>query len=471
MIVVIIIKIILYVIFWGPSRSGDLKTRWFLAFLMTSSLYDVAYLLESYLIPWLHQHWSTPNLELYLIQIAALLYYLLQTILPYSLIMFSSAYSDIISSPALKRLAFVYVWPVLMMFVVSGFHHAFFIHYPLLFAWTAVYSLISCSLFALSYYKESHPRKRKNKRNSAILFIPGILMYLLSNYFARAFVPDFDGKLFIPYIVGFMFIIFVISLIGYGTLGIRFRLERQRIDQSMRSIATGTDMFNHALKNRINNINLQATLIKQHVEADSYISHKMELVLNESSHMMELIERIQHQINDIELKESETSLEQLINEVIEICRETIDDYHITVNSYISIEGWIWGDRIHLQEMLLNLLRNAMEAMKSKGGELTIQLEQRLKYIEIAFKDTGSGIAKEDLPRIFTPFFSTKRSDQNFGLGLTYSYQVAHKHGGTIKVQSELGIGTTLLVRIPVKRLLKAKVDTRMSFQVEVNEGK
>jgi signal transduction histidine kinase len=464
-----VIKIVLYVIFWSSLRSGDLKTRWFLTFITVSYFFDAAYYIENYLLPFIQEHWDMLGLELGLIQLTVILNYLLQIVLPYSLIMFASAYSDIFRALVLKRLAFLYLLPVMLMFIISGFHHAFFIQYSLLFAWTALYSLASCVYLTLSYLKESHPRKRKNKRNSAILFIPGILMYLFSNYFTRAFFPGFDGKPFIPYIVGFMFIVFVITLIGYGTLGIRFRLERQRLDQSLLSITNGTDMYNHALKNRINNINLQAALIKQHVEPDSYIANKMNLVLSESSNMMEMVQRTQHQISEIELNESENPIGPLIYEAIEMCRKSIDDYQITVSVLLMSDIRVLGDRFHLQEMLLNLFRNAVEAMKSSGGKLEIQMEQRQKFIEIEIRDTGPGISKTDLTRIFNPFYSTKRNDQNFGLGLTYSYQVANKHGGSIEVQSELGLGATFLVRLPLKRIVEARQPQRNAFSLEVNE--
>ena len=66
------------------------------------------------------------------------------------------------------------------------------------------------------------------------------------------------------------------------------------------------------------------------------------------------------------------------------------------------------------------------------------------------EDTGCGIRKEDLPRIFDPFFTTKLDKKGTGLGLSMVYSIVEQHGGSIEVESEVGVGTKFTVRVPVK---------------------
>ena len=101
----------------------------------------------------------------------------------------------------------------------------------------------------------------------------------------------------------------------------------------------------------------------------------------------------------------------------------------------------------MQEVLHNIFKNAVEAMDSVG-KLEIKLVEDKNRISIAINDTGCGISKENLPHVFAPFFSTKKTDTNFGLGLSYCFNVMHQHGGNLEIISEKNIGTTVSIIFP-----------------------
>jgi signal transduction histidine kinase len=94
---------------------------------------------------------------------------------------------------------------------------------------------------------------------------------------------------------------------------------------------------------------------------------------------------------------------------------------------------------------LNLVINAIEAMPD-GGPLTIRSGRRRDRVELSFRDTGVGIPREDLPRLFEPFYSSKEGGT--GLGLVISYGIVSAHGGTMEVESDPGVGTTIRVLLP-----------------------
>jgi signal transduction histidine kinase len=99
---------------------------------------------------------------------------------------------------------------------------------------------------------------------------------------------------------------------------------------------------------------------------------------------------------------------------------------------------------------MNMLVNAAEAMDGSGlMTLATRFNPLSKCIEVEFTDTGHGITEQDLESIFDPFFTTKEVGHGTGLGLAISYGIVKEHKGTISVESEVGEGTTFIVRLPV----------------------
>jgi two-component system NtrC family sensor kinase len=103
----------------------------------------------------------------------------------------------------------------------------------------------------------------------------------------------------------------------------------------------------------------------------------------------------------------------------------------------------------LQHVIFNLVNNACQAMQKKG-QLTIQTEFDSATQEVKFtvKDTGPGIPPEIRKKIFTPFFTTKKEGQGTGLGLSLSREILRRMGGEISFETEVGIGTEFIVKLP-----------------------
>jgi hypothetical protein len=108
---------------------------------------------------------------------------------------------------------------------------------------------------------------------------------------------------------------------------------------------------------------------------------------------------------------------------------------------------IVGDVTALHQVLMNLLTNAREAMP-EGGEIAIETTgaERSGWVRLRVTDTGTGIAPEEISKVFDPFYTTKRTGT--GLGLSVTYGIVQEHGGTIDVRSQVGLGTTFTVDFP-----------------------
>lgn len=102
----------------------------------------------------------------------------------------------------------------------------------------------------------------------------------------------------------------------------------------------------------------------------------------------------------------------------------------------------------LNQVWMNLLDNAAQAVKN-GGEVRVATRREGQSVVVSVSDTGHGIAPEHLKHVFDPFFTTKPVGEGTGLGLSVTYGIVERHGGTIKVESHPGQGTTFTVRIPI----------------------
>jgi PAS domain S-box-containing protein len=114
-----------------------------------------------------------------------------------------------------------------------------------------------------------------------------------------------------------------------------------------------------------------------------------------------------------------------------------------------------GSEDQLQQVFMNLVSNAAEAMEAKDdGKLNIETTYALgsDTVEVAFRDNGNGIPEENMSKLFEPFFTTKKKGKGVGLGLSVAYGIIQEHGGSIYVKSKVGQGTTFHVKFPLKRV-------------------
>ena len=112
---------------------------------------------------------------------------------------------------------------------------------------------------------------------------------------------------------------------------------------------------------------------------------------------------------------------------------------------------VMGNANYLQQVFLNLLINARDAMP-EGGKVTVATETKGFKVLIHVADTGTGISKENLDKMFTPFFTTKEAGKGTGLGLSICNKIVSQHRGEIKVKTEVNVGTTFSVVLPVTRV-------------------
>ena len=150
------------------------------------------------------------------------------------------------------------------------------------------------------------------------------------------------------------------------------------------------------------------------------------------------------------------SLQTLVDETLLVLARDPQKDGIALRTQIQAGLTVRADQIQLEQVLLNLLINARQAMMGRGGSITIRanLSESGTEARLSVVDTGPGIPEKNLTKIFEPFFTTKGTakkgeHKGTGLGLAICKEIIEHHKGRIDVQSELGKGTTFTVILPV----------------------
>ncbi len=147
-----------------------------------------------------------------------------------------------------------------------------------------------------------------------------------------------------------------------------------------------------------------------------------------------------------------TDINGTVDRALAILEKQVLFQNITIKKEYGQVPRIIADPSQLQQVFMNIIINAAEAMSGQGT-LTIKtsLDPGQEKIKIAFTDTGHGIRPEDMSRLFEPFFTTKEVGKGTGLGLAISYSIIQKHEGTIEVESQVDKGSTFTIILPLRR--------------------
>jgi len=143
------------------------------------------------------------------------------------------------------------------------------------------------------------------------------------------------------------------------------------------------------------------------------------------------------------------AISEVIRECLDLLAYRLRDIELSLD--LGLVGSHALDAEAVKQVVMNLLLNAIQAMP-QGGRLMVRTEQGEGEIRLIVGDSGVGITKDEQPRIFDPFYTTKEVGQGTGLGLSVSYALVTRMGGDIKVMSDAGQGATFVVRLPVDSL-------------------
>ncbi len=244
-----------------------------------------------------------------------------------------------------------------------------------------------------------------------------------------------------------------------------YRQTETQLHQLHKMEALGT--LSAGIAHDFNNIlaailgNTELALVK--IRPEEEVHQNLEQVLKAGNRAKELVKHILTFSRQVEQQRIPTNLHIVVKEALDLLRATLPST-IHIQQHLSTEsGVVLADPTQIHQVVMNLCTNAENAMREKGGTLTVCLDSvdlssgqepispDLKpgsYLRLSVSDTGRGIPSEIRNRIFEPFFTTKAIGEGTGMGLSVVHGIIANHEGVIAVESEPGCGTTFIIFLP-----------------------
>lgn len=209
----------------------------------------------------------------------------------------------------------------------------------------------------------------------------------------------------------------------------------------------------HEIRNPLSTMNINLQLLKEDIlsmvgENSKRASHKIQALQREAQRLEEILNDFLRFARGQKLELENEDMNDILDEVVDFVTPKLKQKNILIlKSYDAYLPLCRIDKNLIKQAILNVIINAEQAMEH-GGELMVRTSGDKKYIQIDITDTGAGIPKDSIDKIFQIYFSTKKTGT--GLGLPTTKRIIEEHKGTIAVQSEEGKGTNFSIKLPVQ---------------------
>jgi len=229
-------------------------------------------------------------------------------------------------------------------------------------------------------------------------------------------------------------------------------LEKRAINsERLAFVGTLAGGLAHEIKNPLSTLNINLQLLKE--ELQSMTGENCKRAYTKTQVLQKEVQRLDEILNDFlrfakgqELELKDHDMNEILDEVVDFVTPEIKQKKILIlKSYDANLPLCRIDSNLIKQAILNIIINAEQAMEN-GGELMVRTTRDKKYIQIDITDTGPGIPKDIIGKIFQVYFSTKKTGT--GLGLPTAKRIIEDHRGTISVQSEEGKGTNFSITLP-----------------------
>ncbi len=225
----------------------------------------------------------------------------------------------------------------------------------------------------------------------------------------------------------------------------------------------------HEIGNPLNSLNIHLQLMERELKKlpaaqGERLGEDLRVARDEIARLDQIINQFLHAIRPTQPELQPTNVNEVVAETLTLMERELGDRDILVERELAAGlPRILLDRAQLKQAFYNIIKNALQAMRS-GGILRIRTEADDTHVSISFVDSGHGIAPEQIGQLFEPYFTTKQNGT--GLGLMIVQRIVREHGGTIEVESDKGHGTTFRIKLPIHekrtRLLEASRDESLT---------
>ncbi len=239
------------------------------------------------------------------------------------------------------------------------------------------------------------------------------------------------------------------------------RTQQQLVQsEKMASVGQLAAGVAHELNNPLGGILIYASLLLEKSEKQSRQAEDLSRIMAETDRCRKIVRGLLDFSRQTRIEAAIVDLNKIIASTLSLVTQQALFHNIKVVQKLSPGlPQVFVDVGQIQQVLLNIILNAVEAMSGKG-DLTIStaMESDGQYISLSIADNGSGMPPEVMDKIFEPFFTTKPRGKGTGLGLAIAYGIIQKHKGEILVKSEEGEGSDFIIRLPVAQKMEIGVN-------------
>ncbi len=368
--------------------------------------------------------------------------------IPYYLLVFAVFYCGVLSKREKYFIEYIAYVPVIITIVlyIQNSYSTVWVYSSMLMS----YCFFGYFLLMYTYLTEKDSDIKKDRMLINILIVPTTLFIFIMKFLSLSL--NFKGVYSIYfYIFPLAFIVFMFFAFKYGFMGAKFTTTAK---DTFGNLFSGVELFNHSVKNEIVKISMTLDNIKaSSTSLDADMNEQLQVIFNSAEHLMEMSEKIRHK--EIILREEYINLPEEIDKYLLNWNTYLEKRNIDIEKNIP-DIYLLCDKIHLLEVINNILKNAAEAIK-EAGKINITAYVESKSFILAVSDDGCGIAEENLEKVIEPYFTTKGTKSNFGLGLQYCRNVIERHGGRLEIESTYGSGTTVFLCFPLNRTRNAEL--------------
>lgn len=208
----------------------------------------------------------------------------------------------------------------------------------------------------------------------------------------------------------------------------------------------------HELNSPLTGILAYAQIVQMKSGANGELRTAADTIVREAKRAARIVAKLLTFARNNPSERMRTELNQVLQDAIELRRYPMKMQQIALEVIFAPDLPVtWADPFQLQQVFINLLANAEQALAAVSGErrITVRTGVRGQSLVASIADSGPGIAPEHLPHIFNPFYTTKPRGAGTGLGLSISFGIVREHGGTLQLVSDPGRGAVFEVSIPV----------------------
>ncbi len=213
----------------------------------------------------------------------------------------------------------------------------------------------------------------------------------------------------------------------------------------------------HEINNPLTGVLSYAALLQRGLSPDDPNVKNLKTIENETIRARDIVRNLLDFARQEGLKKRKASIREVMDDTLTLLRKQAELINVKVIlDYEENIPQVYVDINQMKQVFINILNNALHAMED-GGVLTVSIraakpDGKRPWVEVSFRDTGSGIPAEKLELVFNPFYTSKEIGEGTGLGLSVSQRIVEEHGGVIEVVSKEGAGSIFTVKLPTANI-------------------